>query len=59
VLAVLHTSAGATIAGASGSGHYSRHIVLQVADVAVPRGLFDQILQRIDWVRPQPPPLAA
>ena len=38
---------------------HGRYIVFQRAEVAVPRGLFDEILQRIDRLRPQPPPLAA
>ena len=38
---------------------HGRYVVFQLAEVAVPRGLFDEILQRIDQLRPQPPPLAA
>jgi len=38
---------------------HGRYVVFQLAEVAVPRGLFDEILQRIDRLRPQPPPLAA
>jgi hypothetical protein len=34
-------------------------IIFQLAEVAVPRGLFDEILQRIERLRPQPPPLVA
>ena len=32
---------------------------LGLTDLAVPRGLFDEILQQLDRLRPQPPPLAA
>ncbi len=38
---------------------HGRYVVFQLAEVAVPRGLFDEILQRIDQLRPQTPPLAA
>jgi len=38
---------------------HGRYFVFQLAEVAVPRGVFDEILQRIDRLRPQPPPLAA
>ena len=38
---------------------HGRYVVFQLAEVAVPRGLFNEILQRIDRLRPQPPPLAA
>jgi hypothetical protein len=38
---------------------HGRYFVFQLAEVAVPRGLFDEILQRVDRLRPQPPPLAA
>ena len=38
---------------------HGRYVVFQLAEVAVPRGLFDEILQRIDRLRPQPPPLPA
>jgi hypothetical protein len=38
---------------------HGRYVVFQLAEVAVPRGLFDEILQRIDQLRPQPPPLPA
>ena len=37
-------------------GHY---VVFQLADVAVPRAVFERILRRIDRLMPQPPPLAA
>jgi hypothetical protein len=37
-------------------GHY---VVFQLAEVAVPRGLFAVILQRVDRLRAQSPPLAA
>jgi hypothetical protein len=36
-----------------------QHMIFQLAEGAVPRGLFDEILQRIDRLRPQPPPPAA
>jgi hypothetical protein len=32
---------------------HGRYIVLQMAEVAVPRGLFDEVLQRIDRLRPR------
>ena len=38
---------------------HGRYLVFQLAEVAVPRGLFEEILQRIDRLRAQPPPLAA
>jgi len=38
---------------------HGRYVVFQLAEVAVPRGLFDEILQRIDRLRAQPPPLPA
>jgi hypothetical protein len=38
---------------------HGRYAVFQLAEVAVPRGLFEEILQRINRLRPQPPPLAA
>jgi hypothetical protein len=37
-------------------GHY---VVFQLAEVAVPRALFAEVLHRIDQLRPKPPPLAA
>jgi hypothetical protein len=38
---------------------HGRYAVLQLAEVAVPRALFAEILRRIDGFRPKPPPLAA
>jgi hypothetical protein len=38
---------------------HGRYVVLQLAEVAVPRSLFVSILRRIDDLRPRPPPLAA
>ena len=38
---------------------HGRYVVFQLAEVAVPRGLFDKILQRINRLRPQPSPLPA
>jgi hypothetical protein len=38
---------------------YGRYVVFQLAEVAVPRALFGEILRRIDGLRPKPPPLAA
>jgi hypothetical protein len=38
---------------------HGRYAVFQLAEVAVPRELFDEILRRIDRLRAQPPPLAA
>jgi hypothetical protein len=38
---------------------HGRYIVFQLAEVAVRRRLFDEIMQRIDRLRSQPPPLAA
>jgi len=34
-------------------GHY---VTFQMAEVAIPRGLFPDILRRIDWLRPKPAP---
>jgi hypothetical protein len=39
--------------------HHGRYAVFQLAEVAVPRALFAEILQSIDRLRPQPPPLPA
>ena len=39
--------------------HHGRYVVFQLAEVAVPRALFADILRRIDRLRPQPPPLPA
>ena len=38
---------------------HGRHVVFQLAEVAVPRTLFAEILCRIDHLRPRPPPLPA
>ena len=37
----------------------ARYIVFQLAEMAVLRALFAEILHRIDGLRPKPPPLAA
>jgi len=44
--------------GARIVGH-GRYVAFQRAEVAVPRRLFDEILQRISRLRPRPLPLAA
>jgi hypothetical protein len=38
---------------------HGRYVVFQLAEVAVPRALFAEILRRIDRLRPSPPPLLA
>jgi hypothetical protein len=38
---------------------HGRSVVFQLAEVAVPRALFAEILRRIDHLRPRPPPLPA
>jgi hypothetical protein len=38
---------------------HGRYVVFQLSEIAVPRGLFDEILRRIDQLRSQPPPLSA
>jgi hypothetical protein len=38
---------------------HGRYVVFQLAEVAVPRALFPEILHRIDWLRPRPPPIVA
>jgi len=38
---------------------HGRYVVFQLAEVAVPRALFADILRRIDHLRPRPPPLPA
>jgi hypothetical protein len=38
---------------------HGRYVVFQMAEVAVPRALFAEILRRIDRLRPRPPPLPA
>lgn len=39
----------------AGIVRHGRYVVFQLAEVAVARGLFDEILQRIDRLRAQPP----
>ena len=34
---------------------HGRYVVFQLAEVAVPRALFAEILRRIDRLRPEPP----
>jgi hypothetical protein len=36
-----------------------RYVMFHLAEVAVPRALFAEILRRIDRLRPTPPPLPA
>jgi hypothetical protein len=38
---------------------HGRYLVFQLAEVAVPRVLFAEILRRIDRLRPRAPPLPA
>jgi hypothetical protein len=38
---------------------HGRYVVFQLAEVAVPRALFAEILRRIDRLRPRPSPLPA
>ena len=38
---------------------HGRYVVFQLAEVAVPRASFAEILRRIDRLRPTPPPLPA
>jgi hypothetical protein len=38
---------------------HGRYVVFQLAEVAVPRSLFADILRRITHLRPKPPPLPA
>ncbi len=38
--------------------HHGRYVVFQLAEVAVPRALFAQILRRIDRLRGPPLPAA-
>ena len=35
---------------------HGRYVIFQMAEVAVPRDLFAEILCRIDWLRPNPAP---
>jgi hypothetical protein len=39
--------------------HHGRHIIFQMPEVAVPRELFQEILQLIAELQPQPPPAPA
>ncbi|MCC2654802.1 MAG: transposase [Microvirga sp.] len=39
-------------------GRYVRYVVFQLAEVAVPRALFAEILRRIDHLRPRPSPIS-
>ncbi len=41
------------------SGRHGRYVTFQLAEVAVPRNLFREILRRIDDLRPRPPPVQA
>jgi hypothetical protein len=38
---------------------HGRYVVFQLAEVAVPRALFAEILGRIERLRPRPPPFSA
>jgi hypothetical protein len=38
---------------------YGRYVVFQLAEVAVPRAMFEEILRRIDRLRLRSQPLAA
>jgi hypothetical protein len=38
---------------------HGRYVVFQLAEVAVPRALFAEILRRVDQLRPKSTPLAA
>jgi hypothetical protein len=46
-------------AGGARIVRHGRYVIFQLAEVAVPRALFDAILRRIDRLRPSPPPLLA
>jgi hypothetical protein len=35
---------------------HERYVTFQMAEVAIPRDLFADILRRIDWLRPKPAP---
>jgi hypothetical protein len=35
---------------------HGRYVTFQMAEVAIPRDLFADILRRIDWLRPKPVP---
>ena len=36
---------------------HGRYVTFQLAEVAIPKALFAEILRRIDWLRPAPFPL--
>jgi hypothetical protein len=38
---------------------HGRYVVFQLAEVAVPRALFAEVMRRIDRLRPRPAPLPA
>ena len=38
---------------------HGRYVVFQLAEVAVPRALFAEILRRIERLLPRPPPFSA
>jgi hypothetical protein len=38
---------------------HGRYVVFQLAEVAVPRALFAEILRRIEHLGPRPPPFSA
>jgi hypothetical protein len=38
---------------------HGRYVTFQLAEVAVPRALFAEILRRIEQLRPRPPPFPA
>jgi hypothetical protein len=38
---------------------HCRYVIFQMAEVAVPRELFQKILRLIEKIRPQPPPAPA
>ena len=38
---------------------HGRYAIFQLAEVAVPRALFAEILRRIERLRPRPPPFPA
>jgi hypothetical protein len=43
----------------AGIVRHGRYVVLKLAEVAVPRALFAEILRRIERLRPTPPPFLA
>jgi hypothetical protein len=50
---------GSSSRSARGIVRHGRYVLFQLAEVAVPRALFAEILRRIDRLRPTPPPLPA